>query len=68
VKDKPTTYARRWLDDVAGGVCRRREGPRYMLTMTCTPSLAGPVVLASPTVVVTALRPQEEQPHRDCDA
>ena len=60
VKDKPATYARRWLDGVAGGVCRRRAGPRYTLTMTCTPSLAGPVVLASLTVVVAVLRPQEE--------
>jgi hypothetical protein len=43
-------------------------GPRYTLTRPCTPSLVGPVVLASLTVVVAVLGPQEEQPHRDCDA
>ena len=35
---KRVTYARVWLDGAGAGVCRNREWPRYMLTVTGTPS------------------------------
>jgi hypothetical protein len=47
---------------------RGSEWPRYTLTAAWRTTLAGPLVPALLSVIVTALRPQEEQPHHDCGA